>query len=271
MSVEQIQKMYDNMYSSKYNDLIKAKNESLSDLDKQEAENKDNFYNQRNQAAVDNASNRRQVRDWMAKNNLLQSGESVDALLRGNTDYSNSMGSIASNEAKYKNELANSRNKINNEFNGNVAAAKAEIEAQKIQSILEYQQQQEQLELQKQQLAASRAASSRSSSSSSKYTKSQAKEDLRYEYAYALRSGDYNQLAAVGSAMKEAYGNGYLTQKEYNDYMSGINSSIDSLKRSEVKVNNGTYGYSTAPRNNAKSYTSYKNSTSSKKSKKSKK
>ena len=117
----------------------------------------------------------------------------------------------------------------------------------------------------------SSSSGSSSSSSSSKYTKSQAKEDLRYEYAYALRSGDYNQLAAVGSAMKEAYGNGYLTQKEYNDYMSGVNSSIDSLKRSEVKVNNGTYGYSTAPRNNAKSYTSYKNSTSSKKSKKSKK
>lgn len=270
MSVEQIQKMYDNMYSSKYNDLVKAKNDSLSDIDKQEAENKDIFYNQRNQAAVDNANNRRQVRDWMAKNNLLQSGESVDALLRSNTDYANSMGTIAGNETKYRNELANSRNKINNEFNGNVTAAKSEIEAQKIQAILEYQHQQEQLELQRQQLAASRSASSRGSSGYSKYTKSQAKEDLRYEYAYALRSGDYNQLAAVGSAMKEAYGNGYLTQKEYNDYMSGINSSIASLKRNEVKINNGTYGYSSGPKN-IQSYTSYKNSISSKKSKKSKK
>lgn len=262
--------MYDNLYSSKYNDLVKTKNNSLADLDKQESENKEIFYNQRNQAAVNNAGSQRSIRDYMAKNNLLQSGESVDALLRNNTDYANSMGAIASNEAKYKNELASSRNKINNEFNGNVAAAKAEVEAQKIQSILEYQHQQEQLELQRQQLAASRAASAKKSSSSSKYTKSQAKEDLRYEYAYALRSGDYNQLAAVGSAMKEAYGNGYLTQKQYNDYMSGINSSIASLKRNEVKINNGTYGYSSGPKN-IQSYTSYKNSVSSKKSKKSKK
>ena len=37
MSVEQIQKMYDNMYSTKYNDLVKNKTSALSELDKQSA------------------------------------------------------------------------------------------------------------------------------------------------------------------------------------------------------------------------------------------
>ena len=249
MSVQEIQKMYDNLYSTRYNDLVKTKNSALSDLSKQEAENKETFYNQRNQAAVTNANDKRSIRDYMARHNLLQSGESVDALLRNNTDYANSMGSINANESKFKNEIMNSRNKINAEFEGDKNALRAEIEAQKIKDILAYNE--KQAEIARQQAAAAAAAAARSSTSSGSYTKAQAKQDLRYEYAYALRSGDYNQLAAVGGAMKEAYGNGYLTQKEYNDYMNGINNSISSLKRNEVKVNNGTYGYSTAPRTNA--------------------
>ena len=41
MSVQEIQKMYDNLYSTIYNDLVKTKNSALSDLSKQEAENKE--------------------------------------------------------------------------------------------------------------------------------------------------------------------------------------------------------------------------------------
>lgn len=264
MSVEQIQKMYDNMYSTKYNDLIKNKNSALADLDKQEAENRETFYSQRNQAAVNNAANRRQTRDWMAKNNLLQSGESVDALLRNNTDYSNSMGSIASNEAKYRNELANSRNKINNEFNGNVAAAKAEIEAQKIKAILDYEQQQAQL------AAARRASGSGRSGKSGKsgtYSDSALRKALQAESAYNVRNGDITGMLNTKAGVEEAYRQGLINSKEKEKYLGLLNPSIDHMTRVNTKVNQGTYGYSTANRDNAKSYTpSSSKSSSSKKS-----
>lgn len=267
MSVEQIQKMYDNMYSSKYNDLVKNKTSALSELDKQNAENNENFYNQRNQAAYENANSKRSIRDYMAKNNLLQSGESVDALLRNNTDYSNSMGTINSNETKAKNEILNNRNKINSEFDGNVAAAKAEIEAQKIQAILEWQQQQAQLELQRQQLAARNASSLRRANSSSSYSDSQLRKALQAESAYNVRNGDITGMLNTKAGVEEAYKQGLINSKEKEKYLSLLNPSIDHMTRVDTKINQGTYGYSTANRSNAKSYTpSSSKSSSSKKS-----
>lgn len=260
MSVEQIQKMYDNMYSSKYNDLVKSKTSALSELDKQSAENNENFYNQRNQAAYENANSKRSIRDYMAKNNLLQSGESVDALLRNSTDYSNSMGTINSNETKAKNEILNNRNKINSEFDGNVAAAKAEIEAQKIQAILEWQQQQAQLELQRQQLAARNASSSRRANS---YSDSQLRKALQAESAYNVRNGDITGMLNTKAGVEEAYKQGLINSKEKEKYLSLLNPSIDHMTRVDTKINQGTYGYSAANRSNAKSYTP---SSSSKKS-----
>ena len=230
--------MYDNMYSTKYNDLLKNKTSALSELDKQSAENNENFYNQRNQAAYENANSKRSIRDFMAKNNLLQSGESVDALLRNSTDYANSIGTINSNETKAKNEILNNRNRINSEFNGNVTAAKSDIESQKIQAILEYQQQQEQLalqkqqlELQKQQLAASRASSSRSSSSSSNSTSysKPSKTDARSEIQTALKKGQWASVKNMldSGAIRDTYGTTFEKEVQalYNS-MGGVSFNI---------------------------------------------
>lgn len=235
MSVEQIQKMYDNMYSTKYNDLVKNKTSALSELDKQSAENNENFYNQRNQAAYENANSKRSIRDYMAKNNLLQSGESVDALLRNSTDYSNSMGTINSNETKAKNEILNNRNKINSEFDGNVAAAKAEIEAQKIQAILEWQQQQAELELQRQQIAASRArsySSGGSSSSSSGYS-APGKESALLEVDEALKAGRYDK---VYNLMNDPQSRAYAIDKYGKKFMEEVNQKY--LARGGTTFNN---------------------------------
>lgn len=196
----------------------------------------------------------------MAKNNLLQSGESVDALLRNNTDYSNSMGSIAGNEAKYRNELANSRNKINTEFDGDVAAAKAEIEAQKIKAILDYEQQQAQL-------AAARSSASRKSGSSGSYSDSQLRKALQAESSYNVRNGDLTGMLNTKAGIEEAYRQGLINSKEKEKYLGFLNPSIDHMTRVNTKVNQGTYGYSTADRSNAKSYTpSSSKSSNSKKS-----
>ena len=84
--------------------------ETYLGLDKEQAKGKKEYYNQRNQASYQNAKNVQAIRDYMASN-LLSSGESVDAMLRNNTDFANSMGSIYSAESDFNTELLNRRNK----------------------------------------------------------------------------------------------------------------------------------------------------------------
>lgn len=236
MSVQEIQKMYDNLYSSRYNDLVKTKNNSLADLDKQEAENKENFYNQRNQTAVSNASSKRSIRDYMAKNNLLQSGESVDALLRNNTDYANSMGAINSNEAKFKNDIINSRNKINSEFEGNNNALKGEIEAQKIKDILAYQEKQAELAAQ----AAARSYSAGSGGSSKGISENTLLTNIDNEVNYALKNMKFADMQNARNVVENAYSQGYLSDAQKNNYVNRLNSTINAMKKSQAQLNKGT-------------------------------
>lgn len=206
-----IEKMYDQLYKSKYDSLVKERDSALSKLktrdksisnqfndtkkqldlsksqlyakykslyeglDTQASEGKENYYNQRNDASYSNAKNTQAIRDYMAKNNLLQSGESVDALLRNNTDFSNTMGDIKGNEQKFNTNLNNTRKNyqteelnnvtsienslasalkerdrmiaelqaqrddIGNSFNSGVSSMKSEIEYQKLKDIMAYE------------------------------------------------------------------------------------------------------------------------------------
>lgn len=213
MSVDKIQKMYDEMYNNKYNQLVKEKEQALSGLsgrdqsinnqytDTQNAinTNKTNtankyqdmytglnndqkagtekYYQDRNAAAVQNARQTQAVRENMARNNLLQSGENVDAQLRGNTDFNNNIGRIYSNEqtfnrgiedtrnrykgeeqsayTQYDNQLSSAlkerdrmiaelqaeRDRINNGWSNNVSALQSEINFNKIKDIQAYEEQ----------------------------------------------------------------------------------------------------------------------------------
>ena len=83
--------------------------EMYNQLQNRYSEGKKRYYNERDTASVDNAKNTQAIRDYMAKNNLLQSGESVDALLRNNTDFSNNMGSIRDNENTFIRNINDTR------------------------------------------------------------------------------------------------------------------------------------------------------------------
>lgn len=213
MAIQDIQSMYDKLYSSKYNDLVNKKQTSLGELsnqetgvtnkyqeltdtlnkrktdtsaqyknlytglDNQQKEGDQNYYNERNQASVQNVQQSRAIRDWMARNNLLQSGESADALMRNNTDYNNNMGTISTNQSSYNkglldkrnqyslaeqsayedisNQLSagerekaqslaailSQRNQLEGSFLNNIEALKAETEASKMKDILSWQEQ----------------------------------------------------------------------------------------------------------------------------------
>lgn len=86
-----------------------------TDLASQLEDGKAKFYGERDGTMYQNAKNVQAIRDYMARNNLLASGESVDALLRNNTDFSNNMGSIRNNENLFIRENNNTKNKYQGE------------------------------------------------------------------------------------------------------------------------------------------------------------
>lgn len=219
---EKIKQMYDELYKSKYDQLLKEKENKLNGLDSQgkqidntftntkseierqredvtnrynqkysELENdaakgKEKYYGDRNNAAYSHAKNTQSTRDYMAKQNLLQSGESVDAMLRGNTDFSNTLGEIygaeqnfnkgiADTRSKYTTEqnsyygqldnslnsalserdrllaaLESERNTINSGFDGSLGALQSEIKNQAMKDIMAYEEQLRQEAYQKQ-------------------------------------------------------------------------------------------------------------------------
>lgn len=111
-------------------------------LDNQLNQGKDQYYQDRNSAALNNAQNTQKIRDYMARNNLMSSGENVDAMLRGNTDYNNNLGNIYSNEQQFTRGIGDKRNQYSleeqnayNDINNQLGAADRE-KAQKIADIL---------------------------------------------------------------------------------------------------------------------------------------
>lgn len=163
---EDIEKMYENLYNSKVTDLQKQKEEALlqlanrenginnqytnteneinknrkdtqsayldryTQLDKDLETGKKKFYGDRDNAAISNSKNTQAIRDYMAKANLIQSGESVDALLRQQTDFTNTKNSIYSQENEYTRNIDNTRSQYKRDessayegFNNQLATA----------------------------------------------------------------------------------------------------------------------------------------------------
>ena len=180
MAIDKIKQMYTDLYNSRYGDLEREKSEGYqsatnqenqvknyyaealkryeqnkletqnkyktlnTNLDNQQREAKNTYYNQRNQAAVNNAKTTAQIRDWLAANNLLQSGENVDAMLRANTDFNNTLGTIYTNEQATNRSINDTRNQYAldeqaayNSINNSIGAAERE-QAQKLNEILAY-------------------------------------------------------------------------------------------------------------------------------------
>ena len=180
MSIDNIKKMYDSLYKSKYDELVRQKESALKEtsnkenqtnlqykelndkynqnrletqnkyqglytgLDNQQSEAKEKYYGDRNTVASQNARQAQQIRDYMAKNNLLQSGENVDAMLRSNTDYSNNMANVYTNEQNTNRSIGDKRNEyklgeqtVYSNIDNSIAAAERE-RVQKIQELMAY-------------------------------------------------------------------------------------------------------------------------------------
>lgn len=278
MGLKEIQDLYDNLYASKYNELVKKKQQSLADLDTQEtttnnqytdvvnnlnqkktdtgnkykqlytgldtkqAEGKQQYYGERNNVAYNAAQKAQQIRDWMAKNNLLQSGESVDAQLRNNTDYSNNMGTVMTNETNFNRDILNNRNQysaeeqgiyndignqissadrekaqkitditnrrgsINTGFEGDNNALKSEIEAQRIKDVNTYNAEQERIALEEKRIKEQREYEAQKLKEQRDYEAKQ--QEIAYQRQLALqRASASSRSSSSGGSRKSSSSN----------------------------------------------------------------
>ena len=226
-STERITQMYDELYKKKQAELEKAKNQSLTNLDAEKETTEKGYYTDKNKAYSQNVQNTQAIRDYMAKNNLLQSGENVDALLRSNSDLSNNVGLINDNQRSYNNNLNTRRTTLNNNYLSDLASAKADYEAQKQKDLLAYEQ-----SLASSYGSGGSGGSGGSSGGSIADDYDIQRSNIRNEIMYRLNNQD--NLGTARAVIDNAYANGYISFEEAQNYYNRIKGTLTAMKQSEA-------------------------------------
>lgn len=232
-----INAMYDELYKKKQSELEKAKNNSLNELNQQKADGEVEYYNEKNKSSLANQKNTQAIRDYMARNNLLNSGENADAILRNRTDYANDIGRINSDHRQFNNNIERQKSKLNSDYNYDLATAKSDYEAQKQKALLDYQMQQ-------QQLAAAYSRSSGGSSGSgdglSEKTLTNSRTTLANEVNKTVNT--MSGFTETRNLVEAAYLQGIISSEERSNYLTRITNSLNGMKKAQASVNKGTYG-----------------------------
>ena len=234
-----INAMYDELYKKKQSELEKAKNNSLNELNQQKADGEVEYYNEKNKSSLANQKNTQAIRDYMARNNLLNSGENADAILRNRTDYANDIGRINSDHRQFNNNIERQKSKLNSDYNYDLATAKSDYEAQKQKALLDYQMQQ-------QQLAAARSYSGGGSNGSgsgdglSEKTLTNSRTTLANEVNKTVNT--MSGFTETRNLVEAAYLQGIISSEERSNYLTRITNSLNGMKKAQASVNKGTYG-----------------------------
>ena len=232
-----INAMYDELYKKKQSELEKAKNNSLNELNQQKADGEVEYYNEKNKSSLANQKNTQAIRDYMARNNLLNSGENADAILRNRTDYANDIGRINSDHRNFNNNIERQKSKLNSDYNYDIATAKSDYEAQKQKALMDYK-------LQQQQLAAAYSRSSGGSSGSgsglSEKTLTNSRTTLANEVNKTVNT--MSGFTETRNLVEAAYLQGIISSEERSNYLTRITNSLNGMKKAQASVNKGTYG-----------------------------
>jgi hypothetical protein len=232
-----INAMYDELYKKKQSELEKAKNNSLNELNQQKADGEVEYYNEKNKSSLANQKNTQAIRDYMARNNLLNSGENADAILRNRTDYANDIGRINSDHRQFNNNIERQKSKLNSDYNYDIATAKSDYEAQKQKALMDYK-------LQQQQLAAAYSRSSGGSSGSgsglSEKTLTNSRTTLANEVNKTVNT--MSGFTETRNLVEAAYLQGIISSEERSNYLTRITNSLNGMKKAQASVNKGTYG-----------------------------
>ena len=241
-----INAMYDELYKKKQSELEKAKTNSLNELNQQKADGETEYYNEKNKSSLANAKNVQAIRDYMARNNLLNSGENADAILRNRTDYANDIGRINSYQRQFNNNIERQKSKLNSDYNYDLATAKSDYEAQKQKALLDYQMQ----------MAARSYSGGGGGYSSGGYSESgitaeevkAAMSSLNNDFNAYIKAGDTRNARDILFQGLRAYQNGLMTGQDYNNMQRKLTALEDELlkKQTQAVKNSGgklVYGY----------------------------
>ena len=248
MSVEKITKMYDELYKKKQAELEKAKNQSLINLEEEKTSGEKTYYDDRNKAYTQNVQNTQAIRDYMAKNNLLQSGENVDALLRSTSDLSNNVGKINDNERTFNNSINNRRTNLNNDYLSSLASAKADYEAQKQKDIMAYEEQLRQEALARSSYSSGGGGSSSYSSGITATDAKNAMSALVSDFNTYIKNGDTRNARDTLFQGLRAYQNGLITAQTYADMQNTLTALENEKAKAETETKKKSgqtlqYGY----------------------------
>lgn len=244
MSREQIEKMYEDQYNSQKVQYDNNKKDQYNSLNNDYLKGKDKFYNDRNSAASQNARDVQRVRDMMANSNLSHSGESVDGMLRVNTDFANAKGRIYGDENEFNRGIADKRRLVDSEYANNLQGLRSRIDSEKAQQVMAWEMEQQKLALEREKMAmqeriAQQQAAARSSASRSSSQQNMSKADFKANFRSNLDTerGRVEMNSLLNSSKNEivgAYGLAYYQE----------------LKDEFDKTNSGVYGPTLVPRKN---------------------
>ena len=161
-------------------DLDKQKNQSLSDLNAEEATIKPTYYKKKDTANVQNQVAAKNFHEYLVNSGRSNSGIGAQYEMSRQNSLQRSLNDLNTQEAADLADIARRRTDVNNAYNSGLTSANAQIEANYITNLLNERQkawEREQAEKEFNEsvrqfnasLSASRSSSSRSSSSSKKY------------------------------------------------------------------------------------------------------
>lgn len=119
--------------------LNKARNQSLSNLADRKATIKPKYYNARNDASTQSKMNAKSFAEYYAQNGLNKSGDNTQARIANNVALQRNIGNLKQSEAEEFAGIERDRMNINNAYASDVASAKANIEAQRLQALINQQ------------------------------------------------------------------------------------------------------------------------------------
>lgn len=218
-------------------DLDKQKNQSLSDLNAEEATIKPTYYKKKDTANVQNQVAAKNFHEYLVNSGRSNSGIGAQYEMSRQNSLQRSLNDLNIQEAADLADIARRRTDVNNAYNSGLTSANAQIEANYITNLLnerqkawERQQAEKEFNESVRQFNASLAASRSSRSSSGRSSSSSNK---KYEVNTPYYQGDLNSDAKYGTfSTKDAYGVSY----QPNNIGKDKNGNVKYLKSSGKTV-----------------------------------
>lgn len=216
-------------------DLEKEKNQSLSNLNAEEATIKPTYYKKKDSANVQNQVAAKNFHEYLVNSGRSNSGIGAQYEMSRQNSLQRSLNDLNTQEAADLADIARRKTDVNNAYNSGLTSANAQIEANYITNLLnekqkawERQQAEKEFNESVRQFNASLAAS-RSSGGSSRSSSS----SKRYEVNTPYYQGDLNSDAKYGTfSTKDAYGVSY----QPNNIGKDKNGNVKYLKSSGKTV-----------------------------------